>query len=778
MSAVFTKARSDLRRRKLQSAVIAVVIFLSSASSTLALNLLVESDAPYDHAFEQVNGPHLTLRFAAGKVSEAQLRATAHAPGVTQTSGPWLTTVTRISVASRKWGGTITPTINVVGRDRPDTQVDRLTMIDGRWATAPGEVVLAQSQADLTGLGVGSHLDTSPDAGGASLLVVGIAASIDPHADAWVGPGQVAALSIPKAELDYQMLYRVNPAGTTADLKKATDAIAAMLPQGAVNDISSYLAVKIDADRTTAVMIPFLLAFSGFALLAGALTIANIVAGVVIVGYREIGIMKSVGFAPGQVVSVLLVQIIVPALLGCLAGVPAGMGLSQPFLTDTAHAFGLPSVFTASVPVVSGVFLAIIAISVGAALYPATQAGRMSAVAAITAGSALRASRSSGIGRVLSDMPLPRAISLGLGDAFARPLRSVFTVGAVMIGVGTVVFALGLHESLGMVAEGVFRDQYAQVQVRRPDTVTSAQMASLLASDPGTARFVAFGQGEVRVPGIANPVSYYGYDGDSSWLGYAVIEGRWFSAPGEVVAPTHLLRQANLKVGDGIAVRINDQPATLKIVGEYFDQTGDNLLLRGQWTTLAAAVSWAQTRDYEVQVKPGVNPNQYAGRIVSTAQAPELRVGTAQRASESTPFLLINGVVAGLAMVLAAIAVAGVFNTVVLNTREQVRDIAILKAVGMTPGQVVSKVIASVTVLGLFAGALGIPFGLVLHRQILQIMAQIASDTRLPESFYNVLDPVLLPALAMAGVAVAAIGAWLPANWAAHSGVAEVLQAE
>jgi putative ABC transport system permease protein len=69
MYANFIKARADLRRRKLQSAVITVVILLSSLASTLALNLLVESDAPYDHALAQANGAHLTGSFSADKVT-------------------------------------------------------------------------------------------------------------------------------------------------------------------------------------------------------------------------------------------------------------------------------------------------------------------------------------------------------------------------------------------------------------------------------------------------------------------------------------------------------------------------------------------------------------------------------------------------------------------------------------------------------------------------------------------------------------------------------------
>ena len=69
MNAVRSKTAADLRRRKLQAMVIALVILLSSGAATLALSLLVESDAPYDHAFAQANGAHLTLRFAANRVT-------------------------------------------------------------------------------------------------------------------------------------------------------------------------------------------------------------------------------------------------------------------------------------------------------------------------------------------------------------------------------------------------------------------------------------------------------------------------------------------------------------------------------------------------------------------------------------------------------------------------------------------------------------------------------------------------------------------------------------
>lgn len=806
MKAVFTKTRADMRRRKLQSMVIALVMLLSSGAATLALSLLVESDAPYDHAFAQANGAHLLLTFAGDGVNATQLRATASAHGVTATAGPWAEVNIPLSVGTiqaGKFGFGPGPfgMFTIVGRDRPDTPVDRLTVESGRWARAPGEIVLSQRNADGLGLGVGDTVAAGSGARQASLQVVGIASSISPDTDAWVVPPQIHALLGPQAPLHYQMLYRVSHANSTADLRAATQAITARLPVGAVENISNYLDVKRNADLTTAVMIPFLIAFSAFALVAAALIIANVVTGVVIASYREIGIMKSVGFTPGQVRLVLFGQILAPTLAGCLLGIPLGTMASQPFLQQTAHALGLPAPFTAAIPVDLFVLAAIVAVAMLAALLPCRRAGRLSAVAAITMGTAPAVGRRAGRRRTLSRLPLPRPVSLGLGDAAARPLRSTMTTGAILIGVATVVFALSLNLSLGQVAVRLIRDPYVQVDVSRPvagqqgrvqtfhvgpplpaaPPVSDRMVITQLQAEPGTARFVAEAQDAVIVPGIAEPLPFYAYRGASSWIGYALIAGRWFSGPGEVVAPTKLLQQAHLHVGDSFTAHLHGRAVRLRMVGEIFDQQDGDLLVRGDWATLASVDPQVQPSDYEVQVRPGVNPQGYADRLyraLGGEAANGLDVSTVEHSGADTTFILLKGVIAGLALVLTAIAVAGVFNTVVLTTREKVRDVAILKAVGMAPNQVVTMVVAAVAILGLVAGVCGIPVGLVLHGQILQFMGQIATGTNIPPYFFDLIDHALLPLLVLAGAGIAALGAWVPAQWAASSGVAEVLQTE
>ena len=87
MGAVASKTVADLRRRRLQTIVLAVVLFLGAGAATLALSILVETNEPFDHAFAAANGAHLVIDYDAA-VSDAQLAATKSASGVTASAGP------------------------------------------------------------------------------------------------------------------------------------------------------------------------------------------------------------------------------------------------------------------------------------------------------------------------------------------------------------------------------------------------------------------------------------------------------------------------------------------------------------------------------------------------------------------------------------------------------------------------------------------------------------------------------------------------------------------
>jgi putative ABC transport system permease protein len=73
------------------------------------------------------------------------------------------------------------------------------------------------------------------------------------------------------------------------------------------------------------------------------------------------------------------------------------------------------------------------------------------------------------------------------------------------------------------------------------------------------------------------------------------------------------------------------------------------------------------------------------------------------------------GFTLGLVAALVVIAVAGIFTTLRLDTCERTRDVAVLKAIGVTPLQVATMVITSAAVPVIAGGVLGAALGLVLR---------------------------------------------------------------
>jgi putative ABC transport system permease protein len=137
----------------------------------------------------------------------------------------------------------------------------------------------------------------------------------------------------------------------------------------------------------------------------------------------------------------------------------------------------------------------------------------------------------------------------------------------------------------------------------------------------------------------------------------------------------------------------------------------------------------------------------------------------------------MDSLAATLTLMLVTVAGLGVLNTVVLDTRDRVHDLGVFKALGMSPKQMIAMVITSVAGIGLLAGVVGVPIGIVLHHLVLPAMGQ-AAGTRIPAADIAVYHlPVLLP-LALGGLVIAVVGALLPAGWAARTGTATALRTE
>jgi putative ABC transport system permease protein len=805
MSAVFRAARGGLGGRRLQAVIIGLVVLVSTAASTLALGMLADAHSPFDHAFAQQRGADLAVTVDTTAASPAQITAATKVAGVTAVAGPFAVDGVTAKATIPGISGTLNGvTLTLVGRASPDGPVDDLTLQQGHWPTSDNQVV------------VSANGNAPPQLGGTitvgkqTMAVVGVANSVTNTADAWVLPAEMAAIAGSGGTGQTQLLYRFAANATAGDLAGDANAVEAALPKGAVVGApTSYLAVRQSEQSNVAPWVPFIIAFGVIALVITAAIVVNVVSGAVVAGTTRIGVLKSVGFTPVQVVACYVLLVAVPAVTGAIVGVVGGNLLAAPIYSQNAQVYqvgvlGVPFWVDVAVP------LTVLVLTVAAAVGPAFRAGAMSAVQAIATGRAPRPRHGFFTQRMLAKLTgVPRPVTLGFASPAARPGRTFVTLIAVLFGAAAVTFGVGLATSLNHVYNDVSDSARLPVQVGAlppgvtPDQgspgkpgqkhkiivgpggqpLTAAQrhtITTAIEAEPGTLHYLTQTNDNLEFPGLASTsggaqITAYG-DGDPAWSNVVLVSGTWYSRSAgvnQIDVNTLFLQDTGTHVGDTYTMVNGTHAVTAKIVGEAF-APGNDVGVYMSPATLAALDPSAGGGRYVVSLKPGVSADAYATAL-QAALGDSYDVGAGGGGGKA--LIAITTLVAMLTLLITAVAGLGVLNTVALQIRERAHDIGVFKALGMTPRQTLTMVICSVGITGLVAGVIAVPAGILLHHNVLPAMAH-AANSDLPASIISVFSLPEMIGLALAGLVIAVAGALAPASWAARSRTATALRTE
>lgn len=206
------------------------------------------------------------------------------------------------------------------------------------------------------------------------------------------------------------------------------------------------------------------------------------------------------------------------------------------------------------------------------------------------------------------------------------------------------------------------------------------------------------------------------------------------------------------------------------MVGECMETNGQ--LVFADWPTLTALSPGEKPIAYLISLRGGADASAYA----RAARAVDSGVDPVPQGPNTTTQTIV-GSAALLTAMLTVVASLGVLNTVVLNTRDRRRDFGMLKSIGMTPRQVTVMVVTSMALLGAVGALLGVPLGIAGYGLVVPRMAD-AVDIVLPAFMTDVWRAGTLALLAVSGVAIAVLGAFVPARGAARLTVAEALRNE
>jgi predicted lysophospholipase L1 biosynthesis ABC-type transport system permease subunit len=151
----------DLRRRRIEAALLLLAIMAATTTLTLGLVLRDAASDPYQSTREATNGPDVV---ASQPAELSGLEELAGAPGVIDHSGPYPVTPAELQASGR------TSDVQAVGRDAAPASVDQPDLIQGSWVR-DGGVVVEAAFANALDVRVGDPVTLD----GRSFEVVGVA---------------------------------------------------------------------------------------------------------------------------------------------------------------------------------------------------------------------------------------------------------------------------------------------------------------------------------------------------------------------------------------------------------------------------------------------------------------------------------------------------------------------------------------------------------------------------------------------------------------------------
>lgn len=712
----------------------------------------------------------------AGPLDEAAIEEIRSAPGVEGVTARY----TQYAMFTGRGAQSPLPVSNL------PVLTDRTRLVDGRLPQSDEEVAISTHMRDDYTIALGEQIPTQSFVGDGQPRLSTVVGFIDPGNDAVNTPrtdyvfatdsGAVAITGMP----GYSSLL---VQGQDPDALKATiSGLGTVQDHGlTVRTRAEELRHQIDElTGESSAITNFLLVFAGIALFVSVIVIANTFSILVAQRSRQLAMMRCVGATKGQVFSIVLGEALVLGLIGSAVGIALGAGLVWLFLALSKGALTMTVPFTLSLnafvsPYIVGVLVTLLsslsaarratAVAPLAALHPElanSEAKRLGAVRAVLGSLLVLA----GAGLLVGAWRMAGANS---SDDSSQSIVLIAMAGGGLGFLGVIGLGRGLIPALSRVIgqplrrAGVPGELAVANSRRNPGRAASTANALLV----GVTLITVLVVGASCTQATIDRALGQQYPQDASIQTSDGINSNVLDEIRRVpeVAGVETVTTVDAQIGDGEAtqnvqlVGVSPEAAQVSRIPERYEgipeghaRTNSSDFTNGQRVTvnrdgrsieltvdvdssypqyLAVTPATLAQLDPEAPEAAWVRYTDQADAQKVTSQISQLEdlrgasitSGATQRAQYQQSIDIVLLVAMGLLAMAVIIAVIGVGNTLSLSVLERIQELGLLRALGMTRGQVRQMVAwesvtlaAVATLVGLVIGSL---VGLVGARSLL-----------------------------------------------------------
>jgi putative ABC transport system permease protein len=490
----------------------------------------------------------------------------------------------------------------------------------------------------------------------------------------------------------------------------------------------------------------FLLVFAFIALFVGSFIIFNTFSIVVAQRVRELALLRAVGASRVQVLASVLGESLVIGVLAAVAGVAAGTVLAIGLKAGLAAlGFSLPAtgLVVSLRTVLTGLGVGIL-ITLVSAVWPARRAASVPPVTAMQNMSAEPRRRATG--------------KLAQQNAMRNPARTAATAAALMVGVSLVsvmtIVASSTKDSVNAIIDSAMRADYvigSGAVPGGPGGGFSPRLERSLSALPQVSTATGIRSGVAQAYGKTATVTATDPAKAAALFSIGVLQGRLAGMTASGIAVSSQIAASHqLRIGSPVSLTF---PATgrktyrVQVIYKVRELAGDYVL-----PLAAATANFPQALDSQIFVKlaPGVTAStgrHAIGRVLAAYPNATLTDQAQYKQQQAQQVNQLLNLVYGLLALALIIALIGIANTLALSNYERIRELGLLRAVGLTRGQLRSMVRLESLIISLLGAFEGLGLGIVLGWAIVAALR--------PQGITHLVFPVaqLLVLAAAAGLA-------------------------
>ncbi|MFC5824680.1 ABC transporter permease [Nonomuraea insulae] len=637
-----------------------------------------------------------------------------------------------------------------VGPIAPSAELRWQKLSSGRFPARTGEAVVDVWDAQAKEIAVGDRVRIGEDTTATDLEVVGLVES----------PSATAQASV---YVSWPQLLRWRDDPSLSLGRMAVRGEVGQLPQGAkVQSPEEFVTEKqTELNNRVDTLGLMLLLFAGVALFVSVLVIANTFSILFAQRLRDFALLRCVGATRRQVVRSVRREAAAVGVLASLTGLLLGVGLGYGLIalinvlapTVTMGAPGLPTLW------LLGGFAVGLVVTMVASWLPIRRVVRVSPLAALRPDPSVDVHTATGLVRLalaalllvaglgllgmaviqgstvlmvtgggsvftgvllFGPVLVPRLVRLTgalLGpagrlatrNAVRNPRRTATTTASLLVGVTlTTAVLTGMSTTSAALDEERGRQHPVDASLTSSEGPVATDLLDRVRRTPGVERAIPVDGAAAQVTGLSEPIpvvtapdaEQVARDGGA----FAQVE------PGKIRLDYAAFRKnLSLRPGDRVTVRVGHRRAQLQVTAG----TGWGRVGVVAPETLATLTDAPEPHAIWIRASSGNDSMQLVGDLDKLADSAGLQVGNELQAreTEDQQLRILTWSVLGLIGIAIVIALIGIANTLGLSVLERAREHAMLRALGLTRGQLRRMLATEAVLLSVVATLLGTVIG-------------------------------------------------------------------